>query len=656
MSWIRRPTLVLGLASSLVGILLITSPTLANIGTLTGVARAAPFVIIGLGAVILAGYLLIKNNSATDTGNGQQVVHGASLQPENRPRYERPGTSFARRLAGIDWSDRRMEDPESRLALRAELREIAISVLSRTETWTRTEIETRLDDGSWTDDSRAASFFEDDVVPRLSLRQRLRSLRSTEPPFARRARHAMADLASRFDGTSVSPELFDATKRSLDQTPITTTREYWSSIAGENSQVSRPGRTRGVTAAALVAGGVGIFTVRPGLLLLALFGITIAGYTRVATPPSKEVEITRTISDPEPDVGDGVTVTVSIKNTGNSTLADLRLIDGVPVGLTVTDGSPRFTTALRPGKRATFTYSVTAVSGIHTFDPSLVIMRDVTGVQKRELLVESTANEINCLVNESPESEVSLPRETTVHSGQARATVSGSGVEFHSVREYRSGDSLSRIDWKRMAKTGELRTVDFRESRLTKVMVVIDARTEAYLAPLGASDEPIVQQSVTAGRYITTQLLSESIPVGVTALSPESCWLSPGAGASQRSRIHRTLAEETAFAWDTPNEELDVTAAIQEFHQRIRSDIQVILISPMCDDEAKHAARRLDAFGYAVTVVSPNPTIGEPSADCADGFASLTRRFRLGDLRSAGIPVVDWNVSEPIEEVFRYAP
>ncbi|AFK21088.1 DUF58 domain-containing protein (plasmid) [Haloferax mediterranei ATCC 33500] len=655
MSRTHRSILVFGLLSSFVGILLIVSPTLGGAVTLSGVVRTAPIALTGVLAVVLAAvYLFGEIRSMSVSEDGQQTESSELPSPENRPRYEHPGTAFARRLEAIEWTDRRAEDPEARLALRAELRQMAITVLSRTERWTRTDIETRLDEGRWTENPHAAAFFADDVVPSLSLRQRLRSLRSTEPPFTRRARHAVAELATRFDEGDVTPALSDAARTSLNDPPTVTTRRYWPSDTTEDSRESTTDRTRGVTAAALAAGGLGIVTLHPALLLLALFGITVSGYTRIVPSPTETVSITRTVSDAEPNPEKPVEVTVSIQNTSDATIADLRLIDGVPAGLTVTEGSPRFTTALRPGKEATFTYTVEAVHGVHAFDPALLITRDVSGVRKRETLHRSSPTTITCHPSECSMPEVGLRQQTTVHPGQSRSAIKGSGVEFHSVREYRPGDPLSRIDWKRKAKTGEFTTIDFREPHLENVLLVIDARAEAYLEPAGECDEPIVQRSVTAGHALASQLLSDSIPVGIAALSPRSCWLLPSAGDVHRRRIRETLSGDDAFAWNAPEGEFDATEAVRELYQRVRPDTQIIFISPLCDDEATAVVRRLDAYGYAVSVISPDPTAPESATstlDCGTAYASLTRRLRLSDLRGVDIPVVDWNPSEPFAEV-----
>jgi uncharacterized protein (DUF58 family) len=71
----------------------------------------------------------------------------------------------------------------------------------------------------------------------------------------------------------------------------------------------------------------------------------------------------------------------------------------------------------------------------------------------------------------------------------------------------------------------------------------------------------------------------------------------------------------------------------------------VVLFTPLADDYVVSVARRLDAYGHLVTVVSPDPTAGR-----TDGqrLARVERSLRASRLRSAGIRVVDWPPGQPL--------
>ncbi|MBP2251093.1 putative repeat protein (TIGR01451 family) [Halarchaeum solikamskense] len=643
----RRPLLVVGLVASLLGVCLLVAPTLGSGFTPTGVGRTAPFALGGVVVLLLAGVYFLTDvlSSSTDQGDDAETQPPETPTPERRPHYESLGESFARRLDGISWTDRREAAPTARIRLRDDLREMARRALTDSDHRSRNEIESRLDTGTWTADSDAAAFFTGDIVPELSIRQRLRSLWSPEAVFARRARHAVAALANRTTNTPVVPALREGTTPGQSPPPVSV-REYWGPN-DETARERRASRASDVVVAALALGGLGILTLTPSLLLLTTFGVIVAGYARVATPPTESVSVSRALDIETPAPGTEVTVTIGIENTGSETLADLRVIDGVPPGLRVTEGSPRFTTALRPGKKASFTYCVEAVPGHHAFGPMLAITRDVTGLHRRESLVEPALTTLTCHRPRRPAAIAGHRRRTTPLPGASRSNAAGAGVEFHSVREYRRGDPLSRVHWKQRAKTGEFTTIDFDESRLTRVLVAVDTRRETYRTVGRDADTPLARASIAAAHDVSMALLDEQIPVGLVAVSPRSCWLAPQAGATHRARIRTLLTEDDAFDWTPPTADFDAEHALRVITRQTQTATQIVVVSPLLDDQAVQLVRSLDAHGYAVSVHSPFPAEESASLSAGEGYAVLMRGVRIKTLRSAGIHVRTADTLEP---------
>jgi len=60
-------------------------------------------------------------------------------------------------------------------------------------------------------------------------------------------------------------------------------------------------------------------------------------------------------------------------------------------------------------------------------------------------------------------------------AGETPRRLPGSGVELLQLREYTSGDALSRIDWKATARRGKLISREYSEAQHLEVLVVIDA-------------------------------------------------------------------------------------------------------------------------------------------------------------------------------------
>lgn len=412
----------------------------------------------------------------------------------------------------------------------------------------------------------------------------------------------------------------------------------------DEERVRRTGRWRGVSALALLAGALGILTSSPGLVLVGVVGIAFAALSRAATPPAATVELERTVSNGNPAPDENVTVTVSVKNTGESTLSDLRVIDGVPSALAVGSGSPRLGTALGPGAETTFSYDITTARGVHRFDPALVLVRDVSGAVERATHVAATTETpIRCVPPLDSGSGLPLRKQTIGQSGRVLTDIGGNGVAFHTTREYRSGDPLSRIDWNRLAKTGDLSTVDFREERAAAVVLLIDAREEAYRAS-EPERENAVERAIAAAGTLYVALTDEENPVGIAALSPESCWLSPGTGATHRSKVRELLAIHPAFAPTPPDDPFFPSIRVKRLRRRLSSTTQLVICSPLCDDYVARLCRRFDAAGHRVTVVSPDPTSTDTPGH---RLARTERKIRISMVRGSGIPVIDWH-DEPL--------
>ena len=78
--------------------------------------------------------------------------------------------------------------------------------------------------------------------------------------------------------------------------------------------------------------------------------------------------------------------------------------------------------------------------------------------------------------------------------------IHGSGTDPDGVRQYQAGDSLRRIHWKSLARTGALNVVEFEEDLLLHVVMVLD--TTAGVDPDGGPDsafEYLVRMAASLG-------------------------------------------------------------------------------------------------------------------------------------------------------------
>lgn len=424
----------------------------------------------------------------------------------------------------------------------------------------------------------------------------------------------------------------------------------------------------GIGAITLFLGGIALLTRSPGLLLTGVLGVVFAAYSQSArssalftSDGSPPIEITREVSETTPSLGDDVTVTVTVQNTGETVLPDLRVIDGVPPGLEVSTGSPRLGTALRPDKRATVSYIVTATRGEHEWEPTQVILRDFSNAIELETTV-TVPTTMRCQPILDSTADLPIRQLTTQYAGRVGSDIGGSGIEFHSTREYRSGDPMNRIDWETLAKTNELATREYHEERAVTAVLLIDARKVAYRAPEPGGSHAI-ERSVDAARQVFATLCESGDRVGIAVFGPEEAWLAPGSGANHRARARSLLATHPSLSPIPPEEELYDTFSpdrrqellqrrVQRLRRRLPDDTQLFVFSPCCDDYLPDVARRFDAHGYLVTLISPNPTGEETSGH---HVARLERDDRLSQLRRAGLRVIDWNATETLAGAIAHA-
>ncbi|WP_439025434.1 DUF58 domain-containing protein [Haloarchaeobius sp. DT45] len=399
-------------------------------------------------------------------------------------------------------------------------------------------------------------------------------------------------------------------------------------------------RWRGIVAIALVATAVGVVADRPDVLLLSLLGVAYATYPRLTSPPEPSLDIERRLSDDDPDHGDPVEVTVTVTNTGERSLPDLRLVDGVPPMLTVTDGMARHGASLRSGGSTTFSYTVEAKRGTHPFDPATVVSRDLSGEHETETTV-AASTEIDCTGGVDG---VTARSQTLPRNGQVTADRGGSGIEFHRTREYQRGDPMNRIDWNRYARTGELSTTEFRTEQAASIVCLVDARVSSYRSLPG---EPhAVALCTSAAEQLVSAFAADRNQVGVAAFYDDLVWHPTGMGPNHRASIQQLLATHEAFSSQQPTAGSDTTDLLTDLRHRLTERTQLVLLSPLCDDEIVEAARRLDEYGHAVTVVTPDVTAGET---LGQQLATVQREARVRTLRGSGIPTIEWQSDEPLE-------
>ncbi|WP_158059433.1 DUF58 domain-containing protein [Halorussus halophilus] len=415
---------------------------------------------------------------------------------------------------------------------------------------------------------------------------------------------------------------------------------------------SGPRWNAGLTVA-LLTGAAGVLLQNPAIFLSSVVGFAYAAYQYGSRSPDLDVSVTRTVDDHTPVPSSDVNVSVTVTNESERTLADLRVVDGVPDQLEVASGSPRHATSLRPGESETFDYALTARRGEHRFGKTTLVAKNLSGAseQRDERDARDTDMDIehSTITCETRAEEVPLPSRTSSYPGHITTDSGGEGVEFYATREYRPGDPLSRVDWKRVARTGEMTTVEFRETRAATVVVVVDVRTLAHVTRKDGEPDA-VELGAYAAERLSDALLQQNNRVGLALFGPTEEYLEPSGGTEQAARIRAMLREtpepreQSVGLFSDRRRTRANRQRFETLRKRLPDAAQIVYLSPMLDEGAVDMVERFEAYGHPVTVVSPNVT-----GDTTGGTVErLDREERLSAVRGGGVRTIDWSPDEPI--------
>ncbi|MFB6092079.1 MAG: DUF58 domain-containing protein [Haloquadratum sp.] len=415
----------------------------------------------------------------------------------------------------------------------------------------------------------------------------------------------------------------------------------------------------------------GIALGRPLLFVAGAVPLTYVAYGYLSGPPRPELAFERHIEAETAVPGERVTVRLEVHNEGDGVVSDVRVVDGVPGPLPVVEGEPRTAVPLPPGGSTAFEYTVRARRGIHEFDDVRLQLRSLTGGHVvTETRSATGVDRLRCLQHVSM---FPLPDQTRQYVGRAPADEGGEGVEFYGSREYLPSDPAKRINWHRLAATGELTTVVHREERSRSVVFVLDARPAAAVGS-GEGTFTAVELGTYAIERGTRALQEDNHSVGLAVVGDGAAgpsFVAPGGGTATRERIRHVLSRVGPFVADaldsadtedaTPEDPAadaagasgELTEAtdgggvdpVQRLLADVGTDAQVVLVSPLLDRDPVELVERLTKRGYVTTVLSPDVTGDER---WGSRLAALDRHAWRRRAESLGAPVIDWDPEESL--------
>jgi uncharacterized protein (DUF58 family) len=400
----------------------------------------------------------------------------------------------------------------------------------------------------------------------------------------------------------------------------------------------------------------GLAALNGNVIALAVPFVVYLGWSMLRRPERIRLTAARSLSLDRVSNGRPVDVTVTVRNEGES-VVEARIDDPIAPGLELVDGATSAIAILGPGGHVEFRYTVRGQRGEHRFRDILIDVTDSAGLFHHELALDARATLVVVPTAQRLRRINIRPPRTRGFAGPIPARQGGSGIDFFGLREYQVGDRLRRINWRASARhEQELFTNDLEQERLADVGIIVDARDETNTrTPNGA----LFEHSVAAAATLADTFLSEGNRVGMVIYGSAIVNVFPGYGRVQKMRILRALGRASTGH----NEALRHLDRLPT--RAFPAQSQVVFVSPLSRDDAP-VLTRMRARGYAVMVVSPDPVSFEAQwLKSASGgldpafqhtavrMLEVERRLILRQLRQVGVQVVNWDVSQPFDQVIR---
>jgi uncharacterized protein (DUF58 family) len=411
--------------------------------------------------------------------------------------------------------------------------------------------------------------------------------------------------------------------------------------------------SRSLLLSALVYGLLlaGIIALRGEIVALAIpFAIYLLyGFWNI--PEALNLSVERSLSTDRADSNADVTVTLTVTNHGED-IDEILLLDLLPQHLKLRSGAPNHLIRLRKNQSYTIEYTVAGGRGAYIFETIHATGTDLLGLVSREQVIKSQKTLFVFPEVKRLRHIPIRPRKTRGFAGVIPGRVGGAGTEFFGVREYQFGDSPRMVNWHASARHEDLYSNEYQQERAADVGVVLDARvsTNHFHADLSMFDH-----AVAAAASLSDVFLAQGNRVGLLVYGSYLDWTFPGYGKVQRQRIMHALARA-----ETGNS--TVFAGLEHLSPRMfPPESQIVLVSSLTQDDLDILIE-LRGRGYQVMVVSPDSIRFErgalrpsPQVDTAARIIRLERNLLIRRLERAGIRVIEWDVSVPLDHAINPA-
>lgn len=388
------------------------------------------------------------------------------------------------------------------------------------------------------------------------------------------------------------------------------------------------------------------------LLVLAIPFLVYLIIGLIQAPVALSLSAHRTIDKVNVVTGEPVHTHVVIKN-GGAALKNLYLNDTLSASVNVQDGQDHQRLSLPAGGLTDLRYTFRAGRGLYTWTTIHASASDLFGLFELKQEIPAFGD---VLVRPEPMKLYHIPLEPrlTLHApGTLSASLAGSGTDFFGIREYRTGDSLRRVNWRLAARhPGARFTNEYEREEIADFGLILDARK---LTDTDEMEQALFENAVQAAAGLTEIFLKEGNRVAFLTFGGSITFLFPGYGKRQLNLIIRTLANAKQGA------HLSLTY-LEYFTPRLFPNRSMLIVLSNLGAHDMETYTRLRGLGYEVLLISPDPVDyvrrllpRTQINDWAVRAARIERRVQLKQLMKLGVKAIDWQVDKPLELVIQKA-
>jgi len=322
-------------------------------------------------------------------------------------------------------------------------------------------------------------------------------------------------------------------------------------------------------------------------------------------------------------LGEKITVALEIKNTRWLPIPWLRIRDGLPVELSGPDSFNRVL-SLDPRAEEKFEYRLEARKrGYYPIGPLVFSTGDLLGLGGSDLHSESRVEYLTVYPKIVPLTRLNFPSRSPLGTLRHSQPIFEDPTRVMGKRDYVTGDSLRRVDWKSTATTGRMQVKLFEPSIALETVLFLDVDGQNYFYRTRID---AVELAIVIAASVANWITAKGQTVGFytngedpLAVDEQAQFLPPRRGKAHLMRILETLARIQRV------DQTKISLAQQIQNQRVHLPwgTTLIVITGGVDDELLDELHQARRAGQNAVIILSGRSVGAAEIQARAGYFGI---------------------------------